>query len=158
MTGADGFLRSIIGYNVRRANNSVLTALARVLKPFGLSRVPYSALSVIIETPGLRLADLSTVLSIDRPNMVLILNDLERDGLITRTRSTEDRRAFQIHATQKGMRLGIEANAAVKIFDADITAGMTNDERQQVRRLLQEVEKNANSLGANDDRNTISST
>ena len=83
MANGDTTLRDIVGYNLTRANSATLLVLAQVLEPFGLRRVTYSAMAVVEAQPGLRQADLADALAIDRANLVMIVNELEDDGLIS---------------------------------------------------------------------------
>ena len=77
---SDATLRSFFGYNMKRAFNTVQTDVNRALAPFGLRMVTFSALVIIVDNPGLRQSQLADVLSIERPNLVLIVDDLLATG------------------------------------------------------------------------------
>ncbi|MEX3016785.1 MarR family winged helix-turn-helix transcriptional regulator [Gymnodinialimonas hymeniacidonis] len=118
----DADLRRLVGYNIQRASSAVMGAVNRVLKPFGLRRASYSVLSVVVETPGLRQADVSEVLAIERPNLVQIIDGLEKAGWITRRRVEGDRRAYELHPTLAGRAHYTEARGALQVFDGKLTA------------------------------------
>ena len=143
MANGDTTLRDIVGYNLTRANSATLLVLAQVLEPFGLRRVTYSAMAVVEAQPGLRQADLADALAIDRANLVMIVNELEDDGLISRTRSVKDKRAYALKLTKEGAEVIRKAHDAIRLFDANITAGLTSAERRTLIKLLSIIERNA---------------
>ncbi|MEJ6390820.1 MarR family winged helix-turn-helix transcriptional regulator [Gymnodinialimonas ulvae] len=120
----DSELRRLVGYNIQRAHSAVMGAVNRVLTPFGLRRASYSVLSVVVETPGLRQADVADVLAIERPNLVQIVDALERAGWITRRRAEDDGRAYELHPTLAGRAHYTEARGALVAFDGKLTAGL----------------------------------
>ncbi|MBF9035716.1 MarR family transcriptional regulator [Rhodobacterales bacterium HKCCE2091] len=147
MNHEEVILRRIVGYNLKRANSAVLATLQQVLGPLGLRRVTFSALAVIRSHPGLRQSDLAEILAIDRPNMVLIVHELEAAGFITRTRSQEDRRAYELRATPKGECVSEQSVDAVFDFDRGITEGIGEEERIMLIGLLNRIEANATAMG-----------
>lgn len=118
----DSDLRRFVGYNIQRAHSAVMGAVNRVLTPFGLRRASYSVLSVVVETPGLRQADVAQVLAIEPPNLVQIVDHLETAGWITRRRAEDDKRAFELHPTLAGRAQYTEARGALAAFDDKLTA------------------------------------
>ena len=80
----DGGLRQFTGYHLKRAYNVLRSDLSRTLEPLGLRITTYSTLILIVENPGIRQSELAAVLDIERPNMVVILDDLEQRGWINR--------------------------------------------------------------------------
>lgn len=121
MSRADDDLRGLVGYNIQRASSAIMGAVNRVLTPFGLRRASYSVLSVVVGTPGLRQADISDALAIERPNLVRIVEGLERAGWIERRQVAGDRRAFGLHPTAEGRAHYAKARAALSAFDARLT-------------------------------------
>lgn len=142
MSGADQTLRGFAGYALKRAFNVIQADVNATLAPFELRMVTFSALMVIRDTPGLRQSHLAGALSIERPNLVLILDELERAELIERTRSTEDRRAFELTVTLKGRRLCDRAECAVREHDARMVAGLSEEERAALHSALRLIERN----------------
>ncbi len=129
----DSDLRRLVGYNIQRAQSAVMGAVNRVLATYGLRRASYSVLSVVVQTPGLRQADVSDVLAIERPNLVQIVDDLEQAGWIARRRADADRRAYELHPTVAGRARYIEARGALTDFDGKLTASL---DESAVRALI----------------------
>ncbi|PHR61738.1 MAG: MarR family transcriptional regulator [Robiginitomaculum sp.] len=128
---SDENLRMLVGYNMKRAFNAVQADLLDALRPFELRMITYSALVLIVDNPGLRQSHLSSALAVERPNLVVIIDQLERRGLISRERLASDRRAYGLHATLAGRKLYEDSVRAVtahevKIFGALDGALATN--------------------------------
>lgn len=142
MQAPDRSLRAFSGYTMKRAFNAIQADVNVTLHPFGLRMVTFSALLVVTDNPRLRQSDLAEALMIERPNLVLILDELERADLITRDRAPGDRRAYELRATLKGRRLCDKAHAAVAAHDARMTAGLSGQERQALIAALGRIEAN----------------
>ena len=95
----DKGLRQFAGYHLKRAYNVLRSDLSRTLEPLGLRITTYSSLILIVENPGIRQSELASALDIERPNMVVIIDDLEQRGWINRERVKTDRRAYALYAT-----------------------------------------------------------
>lgn len=137
---SDATLRSFFGYNMKRAFNTVQTDVNRALAPFGLRMVTFSALVIIVDNPGLRQSQLADVLSIERPNLVLIVDDLEKRGLISRNPAPKDRRAYALDPTEEGRRLCTAALLAVREHDLRMTRRLNPFEQDILIPMLQRIE------------------
>jgi DNA-binding MarR family transcriptional regulator len=139
----DASLRAFVGYDMKRAFNALQADLSRTLMPFGLRMMTFSALSLVVENPGLRPSQLATVLTIERANLVVIVDELEQRGLLTRTPSTTDRRAHALHVTDQGQSLFAKANRAVAEHDARMIAGVAQHLQPQLKDALRQIENSA---------------
>lgn len=146
-------LREFSGYGMKRAFNAIQTDVNAALAPFDLRMVTFSALVVIVDNPGLRQSHLADLLSIERPNLVVILDELEGRDLISRDRASDDRRAYALQVTLAGRRLHDKALAAVRAHEARMTAGLSAPERADLLRMLRRIEMNG---GMNADSGTVS--
>lgn len=102
---SDDELRQFLGYQLKRTFNAMRADLSQVLEPYGLRMTTYSSLVLIEDNPGIRQSELANILNMERPNMVLILDDLEQRGWITRERLETDRRAYALKVTLSGKRV-----------------------------------------------------
>ena len=139
-TPADAPLRDFVGYLMKRAFNVVRADLNACLAPFELRMITYSALAVIVGNPGLRQFRLAETLAMEPPNIVTIVGELERRGLIARLRVPEDRRAFALTPTPAGTALWREATKAVTAHDLRMTSGMSAEQREALVEALRIVE------------------
>ncbi|MEZ5752008.1 MAG: MarR family transcriptional regulator [Paracoccaceae bacterium] len=153
MSAPDHTLRGFLGYGMKRAFSAIKADVDAVLAPFGLRLLTFSVLVVIRDNPGLRQTQLAEVLMIERPNLVLILDELEGADLVTRSRARDDRRAFELKVTLKGRRLFDKAVQAVEEHDRRMTMGMTDEAIAALRDALLLVETNGRTA---DERRKIS--
>lgn len=140
---SDATLRLFAGYHMKRAFNVVQADLSQTLKPFGLRMVTYSALTLIVDNPGLRQAQLADALAIERPNLVVIIDELEARDLILRERDPTDRRAYALMPTVAGRRLCTRAAAAVKKHEDRLFGFLNGPERAALLEALRTVETSA---------------
>ena len=139
---SDATLRSLIGYSMKRAFNVVQADLLLALKPFDLRMLTYTALVLIADNPGLRQAQLADAMDIERPNLVVIIDELERRELIVRERVPSDRRAYALKVTLAGQQLYEKAVAAVTAHEKALLQGIPNEDRDAVIATLKRIEKN----------------
>jgi MarR family 2-MHQ and catechol resistance regulon transcriptional repressor len=86
-----------------RAADSV-TARAHVALPDHLTLTQFGALEALYHLGPLFQSELASKLLKSGGNLTLVVKNLERDGLVSRTRETGDRRFIKIELTPKGRR------------------------------------------------------
>lgn len=153
MSAPDATLRQFLGYDMKRAFAVIQADVNAVLQPFGLRMVTFSVLVVIRDTPRLRQTQLAEILAIEKPNLVLILDELERAKAVVRARAPDDRRAHELSITLSGRRLCDRAQGAVTAHDARMAEGLSVEERQTLQNALRLIESNGRVV---DDRRAVS--
>ncbi|ARH94055.1 MULTISPECIES: MarR family winged helix-turn-helix transcriptional regulator [Streptomyces] len=125
----------LLGRAAARGHRLVADALATE----GMRMMHHAVLSAVADLGPVSQAELGRTLGIDPKDMVALVNDLQRDGLVTRTPDPTDRRKNAIGISADGRRrlrrtqqLGDEANA-------ELTAALTPAEREQLIALLTRV-------------------
>ena len=78
-------------------------------------------------------------LAIEPPQLVLLLNKLERQGLAERVRGTQDRRAYALHLTEQGRALVGELKERAAASDRAASAPLDDAERAELLRLLRKL-------------------
>ena len=73
----DSMADELIGYNLKRSYLIVRNAAEGVLAPLGLRVVSMTALSLIVDNPGIAPSQIADALQMERPNIVVIIDDLE---------------------------------------------------------------------------------
>lgn len=136
---SDKALQQFVGYHLKRAFNVIRSDLSQTLEPFGLRMITYSALALIIDNPGLRQSQLATALDIERPNLVVVIDELEQRELIVRERVPTDRRAYALQATLTGQRLCQKAIEADLAHEAELLAGISEEERKIVIKAMRMI-------------------
>lgn len=138
---SDETLRKFMGYHIKRAYNVIRSDLQRKLEPLGLRIITYSALALIVDNPGVRQSQLADALAIERPNLVVIIDELEQRELIARERVPTDRRAYALKATLKGRQLCEKAVELDLAHEEALLAGLSMKERSAVIKAMSLIER-----------------
>jgi DNA-binding MarR family transcriptional regulator len=94
------------------------------------------ALSFVRDHDGVPQQELAEALCMDANNVVLVLNELEELGYVTRRRDPEDRRRHLVELTPPGRRALADAERAQESIEADVLRGLDPGERAILRELL----------------------
>lgn len=89
-----------------------------------------------------RQADLIKTLGLDPSTVTKMLQRLEQAGFVTRKPSADDRRTVLVSATRAGRALRGQVEQAWQELEELTTAGLTDEERVAVMRLLRRIEAN----------------
>lgn len=146
---SDTLLNQLIGYALRRSQLKLAQSLIEALTPYDLRPAQLSALLIIEASPGLMQADLARMLAIEPPQLVPLLNKLEKLGLAVRVRCKPDKRSYGIFLSKAGETQLKELKKIVVQSDQDATSMLSNDERDQLLLLLHKIhaEPEAQQLG-----------
>jgi DNA-binding MarR family transcriptional regulator len=136
---SDTLLSQLIGYALRRAQLKVAQNLVEQLNPFDLRPAQFSALLIIEASPGLMQTDLASILAIEPPQVVTLLNKLEKLGLAVRVRCKPDKRSYGIFLSKAGETLLKQLKEIAAASDRESTAALSDAERQQLLQLLHKV-------------------
>jgi len=133
------YLESLVGYNARRATLVIVDAFLRNMAVYGLRPVDFSVLSLIAHNPGITSRQLCTTLNIQPPNLVGMINQLQRRELITRRPHPHDGRAMGLHLTAAGKKMVKQAEVTASELEEATTARLTVAERKMLMQLLKKI-------------------
>jgi DNA-binding MarR family transcriptional regulator len=105
----------------------------------GLTSVQYAALNAIVEVPDLDQASLSGVIALDKTTLVKVLDRLVAKGLVTRVRSTTDRRRAVLNATAKGKKTIAEILPMLDRIQKRLLAPLAPDEQVVFLSLISKI-------------------
>src|SRR5882757_4310612 len=100
-----GPLAGWVGFNLRMAQAAAFQAFSRLAKEIGTRPGRFATLMLIGRNPGISQTALSRANGRDKSSLTPVLNDLERRGLIRRTRTRADQRAYRLSLTPAGKSL-----------------------------------------------------
>jgi len=133
------YLESLVGYNARRATLVIIDAFLRQMEVYGLRPVDFSVLSLIAHNPGITSRQLCSTLNIQPPNLVGMINQLQKRELVTRRPHPRDGRAMGLHLTPAGKKMIGQAEATAAELEAGATARLSAAERKTLIRLLRKI-------------------
>ena len=133
------YLESLMGYNARRAALVIIGEFLTQMEPYGLRPVDFSVLSLITHNAGITSRQLCTALGLLPPNLVGMINALEKRELIVRQPHPSDGRAMGLHLSAKGRKLMRNAEKTAAQLESDATARLTPTESETLIRLLKKI-------------------
>ena len=133
------YLESLLGYNARRAALSVIEVFLQRMAVYDLRPVDFSVLSLIAHNPGITSRQLCGTLGILPPNLVGLVNALEKRELIARQPHPRDGRAVGLHLTASGHKLMRDAEKTVAALEAQVASRLSPAEQRTLLNLLKKV-------------------
>ncbi|MFE1241673.1 MarR family winged helix-turn-helix transcriptional regulator [Streptomyces tendae] len=146
--GAGIDLDKSLGYLLKEASSALRTAMEEVLRPLGMSVTHYSCLELLAQRPGLSNSELARGAFVTRQTMNVLLQNLERDGYVTRPAEAAVGKVLPARLTPSGRRSLEKATAAVRSVEVRMLSGMTEAEQAHAFRSLQSM---ISSLGERDE-------
>jgi DNA-binding MarR family transcriptional regulator len=101
----------------------------------------------ILESVGdLSLSDLSDRIRAQNSTVTGIVDRMEREGLVVRSRSTEDKRVVRIRLTEKGERIAREIPVEPMEIFRTALAGLTAAEARDLLRILTKLARRVQTI------------
>lgn len=133
------FLRSLLGYNTRRATLKILDNFDRQTTSYGLKPVEFSVLSLIGHNPNISHGQLCAELALLPPNLTKILQKLSSKHLIQKFQPESDKRAVYLKLTDAGTQQLTELEEVVIRLERDSAAKLSDQQLDQLIQLLQKI-------------------
>jgi DNA-binding MarR family transcriptional regulator len=133
------YLESLMGYNARRASLVIIGEFMAQMAVYGLRPVDFSVLSLITHNAGITSRQLCSALGLLPPNLVGMINTLEKRELIQRRPHPSDGRAMGLYLSAKGRKLMRDAEQTAARLEAEVTAKLTPTENKTLIRLLKKI-------------------
>lgn len=125
----------LLGRAAARGHRLVAEALATE----GMRMMHHAVLSAVAETGPVSQAELGRIVGIDPKDMVTVVTDLQRDGLVTRTPDPRDRRKNAVEVSAEGRRVLRRTQKLGDRANDELTAALTPAEREQLIGLLTRI-------------------
>lgn len=125
-----------VAFLVAQLGGLASARFAERLAPLGLTPSQAGLLRAIGAEPGRSQQAVAAQLGLLPSRLVLLVDELERDGLLERHRNVTDRRHYALHLTPAGQdRLG-EIGKLAHRHGRDLLASLNEDDRATLGRLL----------------------
>jgi DNA-binding MarR family transcriptional regulator len=121
---------------LKAAASALHSALDAVLRPLGMTITHYACLELLAQRPGLSNSELARGAFVTRQSMNVLLQALERQGLIARPARAPAGRALPAELTARGRRQLNMASTAARRVEQDMLASLDATEQDQLRHLL----------------------
>lgn len=130
-TGVAFLLAQVGAHGARR--------FAERVAEIGLTAPDAGVLRKIASDPGISQQALAEHLGVMPSRMVALVDELETKGIIERRRSTEDRRNYALHLTEKGHKTMGDLFRVAGEHEDGLCAALNKEERAQLRDLCQRI-------------------
>jgi DNA-binding MarR family transcriptional regulator len=125
-----------LGALFARVTRRLIDAERPLLAELDLSMWGYIALSHLAHAPAETQLALAQAIRYDKTRLIGLLDELEADGLVTRTPDPTDRRARIISLTATGAARHAAARKAIRAMEAELLEDVGAAERTRLRRTL----------------------
>lgn len=114
---------------------------AKLFRGHGLTATVFNAMRILIQGPkeGMRIGQVGAGLIQSVPDITRLLDRMERDGYVMRSRDLEDRRAVTVQLTPEGRRKCESLYAAVSKMHKEQLAHMSDKDLLAMARLLEKA-------------------
>ncbi|MEU0132644.1 MarR family transcriptional regulator [Streptomyces sp. NPDC006296] len=137
--GAVVDLDTSLGYLLKEASSALRTAMEEVLRPLGMNVTHYSCLELLAQRPGLSNSELARGAFVTRQSMNVLLQNLEREGYVSRPAAAPVGKALPARLTPRGRRSLEKATVAVRSVEVRMLAGMTETEQAGAFRIMRSM-------------------
>jgi DNA-binding MarR family transcriptional regulator len=128
-----------IGYLLRTTMSTLMRAAEAEMRPHGLTAVQWAPLMIISRGGNPTAASLARDLNTDTGAMTRMLDRLEAKGLLTRSRSTTDRRVVVLTLTDQGRDLTtLIPHHLAEVYNNHL-AGFAPDDFSTLKSLLRRI-------------------
>jgi len=131
-----------VGLQLARSAKVVGRAFNEALVQVGGSVPTWLILTSLKGTEWPAQLELARALEIEGPTLTRHLDRLEQAGLVVRRRDPSNRRATRVELTEAGHAKHAELLQAVIAFNRRLRSGLTEDEIDELGRLLTRLERN----------------
>ena len=117
----------------------------RLRRDFNTTLPRFDLMAQLERNPeGLRMSELSKRLMVSGGNVTGITDQLEREGLVTRTPCPGDRRAYTVKLTDTGLKRFREMAARHELWIIELLRGLSKDEKETMIHELGKVKEHIN--------------
>lgn len=124
------------------AVKQITEAFGERLENTGVTRIQWIALFYLNQHETLNQRELGLLMNIKDSTVVRLIDRMERDELIVRLRSQNDRRISNLSLTSKGQALWQKLEPIGEIFLAQLEQGISSDEMEVFQRVLNKMVEN----------------
>ncbi|MGP1273125.1 MAG: MarR family winged helix-turn-helix transcriptional regulator [Phycisphaerales bacterium] len=124
--------------NIIRSAALLSSAFNRLFKGHGLTESSYNALRILRAAgeTGRTWTDIRDELVVPQPDVTRLLGRLERQGLVCRERSIEDRRVVRVFITDQGRRVVEALDAPIERLHRRLLGHMPRTDLNRLSSLL----------------------
>lgn len=131
-----------MGFLLSEAAGSLWDQTAKAIEPYGLVPRSIGLLDLLKDKDGLTQQELGLAARLDRTSMVLLIDGLEKEGLVERGPHPTDRRCHQVKLTKKGKEVQKKIFEISKKTQDLFLSSLSKKEQDDLQRILLKLVEN----------------
>ena len=140
-------LEDYLPYQLFRIVNRLTLNLKDDLRPAKMTLSRWRALSVLNASDGRSMGELATYMVIEQPALSRIVDQMERDKLVTRLQAKDDNRVVRVYLTPAGRSIFKEIRPLELHHYARLIEGLEPDELKILEKSLHRLWENIETGG-----------
>lgn len=134
-------IREEVDLNLRVAKTLLDERFLKMIEPFGITGAQYNVLRILkgVHPEGHARCEIATRMIERASDITRIIDRLEKQGLVVRDRTSEDRRFSNSKITEKGIELVDKLKPLIENEHIQNTKGLTDEECRQLSILLEKL-------------------
>jgi MarR family transcriptional regulator, 2-MHQ and catechol-resistance regulon repressor len=122
-----------------RAHDTMSSLADRNIHGFGLTTPQFGALECLGHLGPMTIGTLCRKMLVSGGNMTVVVDNLEKEGLVERVRDTEDRRKVSVRLTHKGEKLFRNIFIEHAKHITGLASVLSPSEQEELARLLKKL-------------------
>ena len=122
-----------------RAHDTFAKKTYEDIRSYGLTTAQFGVLECLGHLGPLTLGELCRKQLVSGGNMTVVVDNLEKEGLVGRVQSKEDRRSIRVELTTKGKKLFDEIFVKHAKCVTGLAGSLTEKEQEELARLLKKL-------------------
>ena len=122
-----------------RATQTFAKLTQENIRTFGLTEPQFGALETLGHLGPMTIGELCRKQLVSGGNMTVVVDNLEKDGLVDRTRNKQDRRVVQVRLTRRGKKLFDNIFSKHAQYVTATASVLTEDEQNQLAALTKKL-------------------
>ena len=130
------FLDDYLAYLLARASHMVSEDFSPTLKANDIDRAQWRILASLSDVDNVAIGRLARIVLLKQPTLTKVLDRMEKDDLITRQHSREDRRSVKIAITETGRHKVRNLVTEARKHEETILETYSSTERENLKKTL----------------------
>jgi len=135
-------LNKCVNYISSTKTKTISEIFGEWLKDHDITRIQWIALYFIYTNKKLSQRELSKLMYINDSSVMRLIDRLERDGLVTRVKSQNDRRKFNLILTKAGNNKIVKLLHFGEDFNSVLTAGISQEDLETFQKVQNKMYEN----------------
>lgn len=136
LTGDTTMINEILCYKINYLARLLLSELNDQIKPFGVTQGQVPVLCSLDRNEGQTQTELCKAIQVEQPTMANTLRRMERDGLIYRTNSKQDKRQARVFISEETLPIVDFLKKEADRVVAKMTQKMTPDDFETFNKFI----------------------